>query len=487
MIHKLRPLLVILVIAGLVGGGYWYFSQNPGRLTDLKLRLGLITEAEASGTYTVSGFIEAEEINVSPQIKGRITFIAADEGDFVESGQPIVELDTDLLEVEIQQALAKIATAKANLAKVEAGIRAEEIAKAEVAVAVAEANAAAASTRWQDAITLRDNPQELERQIDAARTALELAELQIAQRAPLKDVGEAMWELGERQVRDVERGVDITIEIPEDPRDMSIPDNIELEEDIQGAEPGDDIRAHLEFREGTKRQAWENWNLAGADMWAAWVDLNTAVAARDDAETALNDLLRLRNDPQEAEVMVAQAEAAYQTALAQVGVAEAQLASLKSYPRPEQVAVAKAQVKQAEAGLETLQVQRDKHTLTTPISGWVVERLAHEGEMAVAGSTLLTLADLTNVTLTVYVPEPDIGSVAIGQTVNVFVDAFPGQPFPGRITYISDEAEFTPKNVQTKEERMNTVFAVKIKLENPEQLLKPGMPADAVLAERPEL
>jgi len=487
MIHKLRPLIVILVIAAIVGGGYWYFSQNPAQLTDLKLKLGLITEAEASGIYSVSGFVEAEEISVAPQIKGRITFIGADEGDFVEAGQPIVQLDTDLLEVEIQQALAKIATAKAHLAKIEAGIRAEEIDKAEAAVAVAEANAAAASTRWQDAITLRDNPQELDRQIDAARTALELAELQIAQRVPLKDVGEAMWELGKQRVTDVEKGVDIEIEIPDNPRDFSVPGNITLEEDLAGAAPGDDIRAHLEFKEGTKRQAWENWNLAGADMWEAWVDLNTAVTARGDAETALNDLLRLRNDPQEAEVMVAQAEAAYQTALAQVGVAEAQLESLKSYPRTEQVAVAEAQVKQAEASLEALQVQRDKHTLTTPISGWVVERVAHEGEMAVAGSTLLTLADLTNVTLTVYVPEPDIGSVAIGQTVNVFVDAFPNRPFPGRITFISDEAEFTPKNVQTKEERMNTVFAVKIKLENPDQLLKPGMPADAVLSESPKL
>jgi HlyD family secretion protein len=487
MIHKLRPLIVILVIAAIVGGGYWYFSQNPAQLTDLKLKLGLITEAEASGIYSVSGFIEAEEINVSSQIKGRITFIAADEGDFVEAGRPIVELDTDLLEVEIQQALAKIATAKAHLAKVEAGIRMEEIAKAEAAVVVAEANAASASTRWQDTITLRDNPQELDRQIDAARTALELAELQIDQRVPLKDVGEAMWELGKQRVTDVEKGVDFEFEIPKNPRDMSIPDNVTLEEDLAGAAPGDDIRAHLEFKEGTKRQAWENWNLAGADMWEAWVDLNTAVTARGDAETALNDLLRLRNDPQEAEMMVAQAEAAYQTALAQVGVAEAHLESLKSYPRAEQVAVAEAQVKQAEASLEALQVQQEKHKLIAPISGWVVERVAHEGEMAVAGSTLLTLADLTNVTLTVYVPEPDIGSVAIGQAVNVYVDAFPNQPFPGRIIFISDEAEFTPKNVQTKEERMNTVFAVKIKLENPDQLLKPGMPADAVLSERPKL
>jgi multidrug resistance efflux pump len=149
--------------------------------------------------------------------------------------------------------------------------------------------------------------------------------------------------------------------------------------------------------------------------------------------------------------------------------------------------MAEAQVKQAEANLMALMVQRDKHILTTPLAGWVVERVVHEGEMAVPGAPLLTLADLSRVTLTVYVPEPDVDTVSIGQKVNVFVDAFPDQPFPGRIIFINDEAEFTPKNVQTREERINTVFAVKIELENEAQQLKPGMPADAILSEGPKL
>ena len=144
-------------------------------------------------------------------------------------------------------------------------------------------------------------------------------------------------------------------------------------------------------------------------------------------------------------------------------------------------------MKQAEASLVALRFQRDQHTLVAPLDGWVVEQPAHEGEMATPGATLLNLADLSNLTLTVYVAEPNVGQVAIGQTVQVFVDAFPGQPFTGHIILISDKAEFTPKNIQTKEERANTVFAVKIKLDNPDQQLKPGMPADAVLAEGQQL
>ncbi|GIK37212.1 MAG: hypothetical protein BroJett011_10450 [Chloroflexota bacterium] len=464
MKRNIKILIIILLIVGALGG-YSYVSQNPGVFIPLQLKWGLLDEAQAQGGLIGSGYIEADETNVAAETQGRITQITADEGDFVQAGQILIELDTALIEADIRQAEAKIATTQAQLAKIEAGVRAEEIAKAEAAVAVAEAKAAAAYTQWQDAITLRDNPQELDRQIDAARTALKLAELKIAYATPLKDAGEAMWELRKQQWDKTQEGQDWSVKLP----------------------GGDKISGHYDFPEGAKQDTGVAWNYAGADMWAAWVDLNSAGAERNDTEIALNDLLRLRNDPQEAQLQVAQAEAAYQTALAEVEVAKAQLQILKAGPRTEQVAVAEAQVKRAEANLAALQVQREKYTLVAPLAGWVVERTAHEGETAVPGTPLLTLADLTDLTLTVYVPEPDIGQVTLGQKVKVFVDTFPGEPFTGRVTYISDEAEFTPKNIQTQEERANTVFAVKIKLENEDQRLKPGMPADAIFAEGPEL
>ncbi|MBI1878049.1 MAG: efflux RND transporter periplasmic adaptor subunit [Chloroflexi bacterium] len=487
MKHKIIRLIVILLILGAVGGGYWYFSQHPDQLSQLQSRLGLTSQANDGDDSIASGFIEAEDINVAAELQGRITHIAAKEGDFVEAEQVLVELDTALLDAEVQQTQAKIATAKAQLAKIEAGVRAEEIAKAEAAVAQAEANAEAAGTLWQDAITLRDNPQELDIQINAAQTNLKLAELRVEHAIPFKDAAVAMNGLQEQQVRIIEEGRNVHLELPRDASGFSLPSNVELNEDLEGAAPGDDIRAHVEFPEGTKRQAWTNWNLATTDEWQRWVDLNSAQADRADAETTLNDLLTLRNDPQAAQIKVAQAEAAYQTALAEVGVAKAQLDILKAGARSEQIAIAQAQVKQAEASLAALQVQRDQHTLVAPLDAWVVEQPAHEGEMATPGATLLTLADLNDLTLTVYVVEPNIGQVAIGQSVQVYVDAFPGKPFTGHVTFISDKAEFTPRNIQTKEERANIVFAVKIKLDNPDQQLKPGMPADAVLAEGPQL
>jgi multidrug resistance efflux pump len=466
---KLKKILIIvLVLAGAIGGGYWYTNQNPAQFTALQLKFGLISETEANGTSgnIVSGYIEADETDLAAETKGRITDITADEGDYVAAGQVLVQLDTALLEAELDQARAQVNTAKAKLAKIEAGPAAAEIAKAEAAVAVAEAKANLAYVTWQNAIMLRDNPQELEMQIDAARTQLELAELRIQQAIPLKDAGEEVWAAWHARW-----------DWLQDSHNMCRSHPVTGEKTCMTLEPG----------EAQRQDAGVAWNYSGAEMWAAWANLNTAVTVRDDAETELNDLLQLKNDPQEAQVKVAQAQAAYRTSLAEVEVVRAKLDALLAGARAEQIAVAQAQVKKSKAGLSTLAVKQDKHVITAPRSGWVVEQTVHIGEMALPGASLLTLGDPTSVNLIVYVPEPDIDTVAIGQKVHVYVDAFPGVPFTGTVTYISDKAEFTPKNVQTKEERMNTVFAVKIRLENEDQRLKPGMPADAVLSGQPGL
>ena len=101
--------------------------------------------------------------------------------------------------------------------------------------------------------------------------------------------------------------------------------------------------------------------------------------------------------------------------------------------------------------------------------------------MVQPAARLFTVTDLRRVTLTIYVPTAEIGLVKLGRAAEVTVDAYPGRVFPGRVVHIADQAEFTPKNVQTQEERARTVFAVKIELDNDAGLLRPGMPADAVL------
>jgi membrane fusion protein YbhG len=123
----------------------------------------------------------------------------------------------------------------------------------------------------------------------------------------------------------------------------------------------------------------------------------------------------------------------------------------------------------------------------SPIAGRILTRTVERGERVDAGTPLFTLVDLDRLYVKIYVPEPSIGKVALGQEARVYVDTYPGRGFPARVSRISQEAEFTPKSVQTREERVKLVFAVEVALaENPGGILKPGMPADAVVRWQPD-
>jgi len=171
----------------------------------------------------------------------------------------------------------------------------------------------------------------------------------------------------------------------------------------------------------------------------------------------------------------------YRAAEAAVHKAQAQADALRAGATAEEIAIVEAQVEQAQAALDALLVLRDKQTIAAPVGGLVLERSIHEGELAAPGATLLTLGDLDKVTLTVYVPENKLGQVHIGQQVEVRVDSFPDRTFMGTVVAIAHEAEFTPRNVQTQEERVNMVFAVDVQISNADHALKPGLPADAVI------
>ncbi len=120
-------------------------------------------------------------------------------------------------------------------------------------------------------------------------------------------------------------------------------------------------------------------------------------------------------------------------------------------------------------------------SIRSPLNGVVLLRAADPGEITTAGGSLLVVADLTTVTLTVYIPEAQYGQIYLGQDLPVSVDSFPGKVFIGTVTHIADEAEFTPRNAQTIQNRKNTVYAVKLNIPNPDLDLKPGMPADVTL------
>jgi HlyD family secretion protein len=173
------------------------------------------------------------------------------------------------------------------------------------------------------------------------------------------------------------------------------------------------------------------------------------------------------------------AETRFQVAQAQYAAAQQALQKVRKMTRPEEVQAAQARRAQAEAGRDLLQKTIADATIISPTEGIITHKAREPGEFVGPGTTLLTIADLDNVHLNIYVTEVDLGRVRLGQRAEVRIDSHPDRVFSGTVIFISPEAEFTPKNVQTKEERVKLVYRVKIEISNPECILKPGMPADA--------
>jgi multidrug resistance efflux pump len=437
-------IVVILVLGGSLAAGWWWARTSPEQATQFLVSGGLETgraeefitmvggqaQVEEEQAFIASGSIEGEEVAIVSEFGGRIVRLGVEEGDDVEAGQVLVELDTRSLQAEIARAEAAVAAAKANLTNVRAGTHPAEILAAEALLLQAKSERDAAQTAVRDAQVLLDNPQAIEAQVVQAQAARDLAETQIEQ-------AEARIASAEVE-RDQYRG------------------------------------------QGSMEEKWL-YKVHNYQVEAAKVGLAAARANAAGAKQTFAALQALRANPLALVSQVHLAEAQYDIAEAGVAVAEARLAELKAGPAPEEVAVAEAQIAQAQAAVSALQAQVEKMTLQAPISGIVSSRSAHAGEAAIAGATLLTLADLDEVRLTIYIPEDELGRVFLGQEAAVQVDSFPHRVFPGTVSYISQRAEFTPKNVQTEKERVNMVFAVKVRLPNEDHLLKPGMPADAIL------
>jgi HlyD family secretion protein len=145
------------------------------------------------------------------------------------------------------------------------------------------------------------------------------------------------------------------------------------------------------------------------------------------------------------------------------------------------IEVAKANIRSASENLELAKIMLGYTTLRAPFSGVILTRQTELGEVMQPGTPVVTLADLDHVWLRAYVAETDLGRIRWGQAATVHTDTYPGKAYPGRISFIASEAEFTPKSVETHKERVTLVYRIKIDVENPRHELKPGMPADATI------
>lgn len=145
--------------------------------------------------------------------------------------------------------------------------------------------------------------------------------------------------------------------------------------------------------------------------------------------------------------------------------------------------VAKAKLNAAQKALELASIRLNYASLTSPVEGFVNVKSAEAGEVIQPGSTVFTVADLNDIWLTAYIKENDLGRVKLNQKVDIKTDSYPDEVYEGRVSFVSEEAEFTPKFIQTTEERIKLVYRIKITVNNPGLELKPGMPADGYIKE----
>ena len=310
--------------------------------------------ANGDGAPRASGYVEATEVRVAPEVGGRVVDVAVQEGDRVQAGAVLARLDTADTDLAIRRARAERDQAAAQLRLLQAGPRVEEVRQARAQAETAEAEIRAAESELQSAET-----------------------------------------------------------------------------DLQRFE------ALLQSNSGSRKQ-------------------------RDDAAT--------RRDVAAARV----AAARQRTRAAREG-----LARIEAGARPEEIAAARARVAAVEAQLAALQKSLDDAVLESPVAGTVTAKLVDAGEVIAPRTPIVVVTDLDHAWANVYVDEPMVPLLKLGDKVALITDA--GQRLAGSISFISSKAEFTPRNVQTAEERSRLVYRIKVITDNRQGILKTGMPVEAEL------
>jgi len=325
-----RPFSLLLILAGalgLAGLGCWLIWQkNTAPQTYLRLQ----------------GHIEATETNLGFKVPGKISAIYFQEGQLVRAGQVVAELESEDLRQEVAMAAARLEAAKANMTRLLAGYRPQEVREAQAAMAKA--------------------------------------------RADFEDKEKDFW----RMQNLFQRGV------------------------VSGSTRDRAEAAYLQAKEAL-RQAQEKYDL------------------------------------------------------------------MKSGYRQEDIDQGRAELAQAQAALELARTRLSYATICSPVNGVVLSRPVEPGHVAAVGAAVLVLGDLDNAYFEGWIPETELARVTYGQKASITTDTYPGKQYSGWVSFISSQAEFTPKTVETYKERVTLVYRTKIQVENPNHELKPGMPAEAVI------
>ena len=452
----LRAILVILIIAGLAVVGYWYFTTR--------------STTPVTTALTGSGTIETTEVDISPEVAGRIVDVFVSEGDAIKTGDTLFKLDDKLLNVQRAQAQTNLSAAQAGL---DAANTALAAAQAGVTTAQAQydltlANARLQAQPSQNTAWSQPEPSEFDRpawyfthteEISATQNEVNAASDALA--AARNKLSSMMSTGSYTKLASVESRLaqaQAAFLNATDVHDRAnAQDNRSLRDVAQQAY--DSAKAELDAAQQAYNELLTTQE--AKDILDVRAQLATSQARYDDAVDRYNAQLT-------GEDSLAVKVAADTVAQAQANVTAAQ----------SKVIQAQKAIDQAQAALNLVEVQLGKLVITAPVNGVVLARNIEPGEVVLSGAPALTLGQLDHLTITVYIPENHYGEVKLGDLATVNIDSFPSMLIYATVTRIADQAEFTPRNVQTAEGRQTTVFAVELSIDNPAGLFKPGMPAD---------
>lgn len=478
MQHKLPPVPVrIVLILILVVGGYYAVRALRGNGND---------------ALAASGSIEATTVNVSPEMAGKVKEVLVQEGQPVKLGDPLLTLDASQLAAQREVAQSGVDSAQSALLMAHSSY---DLAQAQYDATLTAARAQEGAQRLTDWSNRTPNWFEqplwyfsrdeqftaAQVEVDSALQALQESQSELER--VIQDLNNADFVAAETRLSNARMGYLIA---------KAVDDHAQL---TGGKVRPEDVQVDLPpFAPSYRIKIAIAKTLSGDSdvVSAAQAALDVAKAELDEAEKAYNDLLTT-----DAADRVLEARATVSVAQERYEVALDTLSRLQTGERSPQVQIAaigleqakaasqqaESAVQQAEANLSLLDTQIADLTISSPMDGVILTRNAEPGEFVQPGAVAFALADLDNLTITVYVPEDRYGQISLGQKAQVTVDSFPGETFVAEVIHIADQAEFTPRNVQTVEGRSSTVYAIKLKVIDPEGKLKIGMPADVVFEE----
>ena len=442
------------------------FPPLPVRIAVVLIILGTIAyfvirsfNTPNSGQLDASGTIESVTVNVSPEMAGKVMEVFAEEGQSIKAGDLLLRLDDSLVQSERQTAQASLDSANASIQTAQVAL---ESAQLQYDLTLSNALAQEGSSRitiWKDSKpTQFEQPIwyfSKEERIQAAQAEVE------AKKAALEDALQNLDDISQR----AGSANFLQIEAKLVQARLAFQNSQDVFDSTNGASDSQDLRD------------------------AAQIVLDEAELDLEDAQKDYNDALTTEGatDVMEARADAVIAQEAYDLALdnlrvLQTGADSPQVQAAGKVVEQAQVALEQAQINvvAAQSRLDSIDTQLAKVTVYAPIDGVILTRNIEPGEFLQPGAVAFTMANLDELTITVYVPEDQYGNLSLGQKATVTVDSFPGESFDAEIIHIADQAEFTPRNVQTVEGRSSTVYAIKLKVTDSEGKLKIGMPADVV-------